>query len=53
MAHKEHSHWDRYHVRIRGRIMYGKEAPMKEEILQCICIDDGVIFHETVIKSES
>lgn len=42
MPEGQHTHWLRYTSRILTK--------QKGEVLQLICDDDGIIFHEVVIK---
>jgi hypothetical protein len=55
----QHTHWENYYTRIIPQglstvIANGERTnQILPEKLQLICILDGVIFHEAVIKSET
>jgi hypothetical protein len=42
-----HNHWNKYIHRIK-KVIVGETGLI--EILQLICIDDGIIFHEVKIR---
>ena len=45
---EKHNHWSRFAHRIEKRLVGGRNR----EYLQCICILDGLIFHEVEVKEE-
>lgn len=47
MAQGPHSHWEQYFTRVRPK--YIKNNHPYPEALELICIQDGLVFHETPI----
>lgn len=53
----EHSHWDRYYTRtieigVTDYLEGGISVQSTKEYLQCICIEDGIIFNEVEVTRE-